>query len=140
MTGCDDKDKNDFQKLVLTPIEWQFMAELHSVMKVINILAMTSQRQSVDSNCFSYYSVAYARFFVESAKTFKVIQFSGTYDADTPVSQIPTITLQVNQLQENTQLFITRLVTEFNSYFKYPDGDQIKMMLLHPVMAWRGLE
>ncbi len=140
MTGCDDRDKEDYQKLLLTPIEWQFMAELHSVMKVINVLAMTSQQQSVDSNCFSYYSVAYARFFVESAKSFKVIQLSGTFNEKTPVPQIPTINLQVNQLQEDTQVFITRLVTEFNSYFKYPDGDQIKMMLLHPVMAWRGLE
>jgi hypothetical protein len=116
------------------------MAELHAVMKVINILAMTSQKQSVDSNCFSYYSVAYARFFVESANKFKVIDVSQNYNATTAVNKIPTITLQINQLQEDTQVFITRLVKEFNSYFRYPDSDQLIMMIFHPVMAWRGLE
>ena len=109
-------------------------------MKVMNVLAMTSQKQSVDSNCFSYYSVAYARFIVESARNLKVIDLSQNYNTTTAVSKIPTITLQINQLQYNTQCFIDRLVKEFNSYFRYPDSDQIIMMILHPVMAWRGLE
>ena len=140
MTGCEDKDKDEFKATLLTPVEWQFIAELHAVMKVMNVLAMTSQKQSVDSNCFSYYSVAYARFIVESAKNLKVIDLSQNYNTTTAVSKIPTITLQINQLQYNTQCFIDRLVKEFNSYFRYPDSDQIIMMILHPVMAWRGLE
>lgn len=140
MTGCVDKDKEDFKECLLTQVEWQLMAELHAVMKWSNMLAMSSQKQSVDSNCFSYYSVAYVRFFVESAKSFKVIEVSNNYNASTPVAKIPTMTLLINQLQEDTQLFITRLVKEFNAYFANPDGDQVKMMILHPIMAWRGLE
>lgn len=138
MTGCEDKEKDDFKKAILTPIEWQFMAELHAVMNVINILAMTTQTQSVDSNCFSYFTVAYARFFVQSATKFKVIDFSQNYNATTPVNKIPTITLQINQLNPETQVFITRLVKEFDLYFRYPDSDQVIMMIFHPVMAWRG--
>jgi hypothetical protein len=140
MTGCVDKEKDYFKECVLTQVEWQLMAELHAVMKVSNILAMTFQKQSVDSNCFSYYSVAYARYIIESAKSFKVIEVSHNYTAATPVSKIPTITLLINQLQPDTQLFITRLIKEFNLYFRAPDSDQVKMMIFHPVMAWRGLE
>lgn len=138
MTGCDDKDKEEFQKVLLTPTEWQFMAELYAVMKVMNVLAMTSQKQSVDSNCFSYFSVAYSRFFVETTKSLKVIDICYNIDPTVDVLKIPTNTLQINQLQENTQTFITRLVKEFNSYFSGPDGDQVKMMAFHPVMVWRG--
>ena len=140
LTGCSDKDKDDFRKLIMSQAEWQLMAELYAVMKVMNVLAMTSQKESVDSNCFSYFSVAYARFFVETATSMKVIEISYNIDPTIDVMKIPTVTLQIDQLQEDTQTFITRLVKEFNFYFNHPDNDQAKMMVLHPLMIWRGFE
>jgi hypothetical protein len=130
----------DFDDLVITPTDWQVLAEFYAVMKVMNVLAMTSQKQTVDANCFSYYGVAYARYMIESATTLKVIDFSGQFSPSTELSKVPLITLEIHQLNPLTQSFMQRLVKEFDFYFKAPDGDQTKMMIFHPVMVWRGLE
>lgn len=132
--------KNEFTEFILTSNEWQLLAEFYAVMKIMNVLAMTSQKQSVDANCFSYYSVAYARYMIESAKKINVVDLSGHYNPSTSFSRIPQVTLEIDQLNPLTQKLISRLVKEFDWYFKYPDGDQTKMMIFHPVMIWRGLK
>jgi hypothetical protein len=135
-----NENKKEFESFPITPTDWQVLAEFYSVMKVMNVLAMTSQKQSIDANCFSYLSVAYARYMVESAKSLKVIEFSNHYNPSMEISKIPIITLEINQLNPLTQTFIKRLTKEFNFYFDHPDGDQTKMMVFHPIMVWRGLE
>jgi hypothetical protein len=132
--------KKDFTELMILPNEWQLIAEFYSVMKIMNVLAMTSQKQTVDANCFSYYSVAFARFMIESAKNLKVVELLSHYKPSTELNKIPIMSLDIDVLNPLTQTFILRLVKEFDFYFKYPDGDQIKMMIFHPVMIWRGFK
>ena len=138
MTTSDNK--GDFDEFDISSSDWQVLAEFYAVMKVMNVLAMTSQKQTIDANCFSYYSVAYARYMTESVKKLYVIDFSSHYNASLAMSKIPTISLELDQLNPLTKFFKERLVKEFDFYFKEPDGDQTKMMIFHPVMVWRGLE
>lgn len=138
MTGSSYK--NDYVDLLLTPVDWQILVEFHATMKIMNILAMTSQKQTVDANCFSYYSVAYARYMIESAKNLKVIDLSGHYNPSMEIAKMPQVTLEIDQLNPLTQTLMKRLIKELDFYFKEPDGDQIKMMIFHPVMIWRGLK
>ena len=135
-----NENKQEFESFNITPTDWQVLAEFYSVMKVMNVLAMTSQKQSIDANCFSYLSVAYARYMVSSAKSLKVIEFSNHYNPSMEISKIPIITLEIHQLNPLTQTFLKRLTKEFDYYFDHPDGDQTKMMVFHPIMVWRGLE
>jgi hypothetical protein len=125
---------------MILPNEWQIIAEFYSVMKIMNVLAMTSQKQTVDANCFSYYSVAYARYMIESAKNLKVFELLSHYKPSTELAKLPIISLDIDTLSPLTQTFMLRLVKEFDFYFKHPDGDQVKMMVLHPVMIWRGFK
>lgn len=130
--------KNELAPFLLTSSEWQLVAEFYAVMKIMNVLAMTSQKQSVDSNCFSYFNVTYARWKIESAKNLKVVELS-PHNPLMDFSKIPLHSLEIEQLNPLTQEFMQRLVKEFDFYFKYPDGDQTHMMVFHPVMMWRGL-
>lgn len=136
LTGSPEK--NFYDKYKLTESEWQLVAETHAVLKVMNVLAMTSQKESVDSNCFSYYSVANARYFVEVKKTLKVVDICNTWNPSTPISKWPMVTMAIGQLKDDTQVLLKRLVKEFDHYFPGPDSDQKMMMVLHPVMVWRG--
>lgn len=124
----------------LSEQDWQSVAETHAVLKTMNVLAMTSQKESVDSNCFSYFSVASARFFVESKKKLKVVDITATWNPSCSVSKLPMITMELEHLLPDTRYLMERLVKEFDHYFKGPDSDQIMMMVFHPVMVWRGLE
>jgi hypothetical protein len=134
-----NEHKHDFTEFDISPRDWQILAEFYSVMKVMNVLAMTSQKQSIDANCFSYYSVANAKFMIESAKKLQVIDFSNYYTTSMDFSKIPIINLEIHQLNQLSQDFMKRLVKEFDFYFKGPDGDQLLMMVFHPVMVWSGL-
>jgi hypothetical protein len=138
LTGSEEK--LHYAKYKLTEAEWQLVAETHAVLKVMNILAMTSQKESVDSNCFSYYSVANARYFIETKKKLKVLELGGNWYPSTEIAKWPMVTMQIEQLNDQTQVLLERLVKEFDHYFKRPDSDQTMMMVLHPVMVWRGLK
>ena len=130
----------DVSSLNLTPTEWQLVAEFYATMKIMNVLAMTSQKQSVDANCFSYYGVAYARYMIEKAPNLKVVDLSSHFTPSMEFSSIPIVTLELDQLNPLTQTLLERLVKEFDFYFKYSDGDQTLMMIFHPVMIWRALK
>ena len=132
--------KKDVTSLNLTPTEWQLVAEFYATMKIMNVLAMTSQKQSVDANCFSFYGVAHARYMIEQAKNLKVVELSSHYNHAMEFSNIPHVTLDIDQLNPLTQTLLERLVKEFDFYFKYPDSDQTLMMIFHPVMVWRGFK
>jgi hypothetical protein len=133
-------EKSFYLNLKLTEPEWQLVAETHAVLKVMNVLAMTSQKESIDSNCFSYYSVANARYFVESKRKLKVIDLGANWNPSCEVSKLPMVNMQLENLRPETQTLIERLVKEFDHYFRGPDSDQIMMMIFHPVMVWRGLK
>jgi hypothetical protein len=138
LTGSSEKEF--YRKLQLSETEWQLVAETHAVLKVMNVLAMTSQKETVGSNCFSYYSVANARYFVESKKKLKVLEIFGNRYPSTEISKWPMVNMTIEQLKPDTQMLIERLVKEFDHYFKGPDSDQVMMMVFHPVMVWRGLK
>lgn len=46
--------------------------------------------------------------------------------------------MKKNELMEETQFLIERLVNEFNKYFPHPDSDQLLMMMFHPIMVHSG--
>jgi hypothetical protein len=134
-------DRAVYKDISLDDVDWQFIAEIHSILKVMNLLAMTSQQQSVESNCFSYYHVVSARFYLKSSTEFPVIDINkDNWKPTTEMSKIPTTLILKENLMANTVELIDRFEAEFLNYFKTPDSDQILMMVFHPLMAWMGFE
>ena len=134
-------ERNVYKDINLDDYDWQFIAETHSILKVMNVLAMTSQKQTVESNCFSYYHAVSARFYLKSSTEFPVIDLSNDqWKPTTEVSKIPTTMIRRDKLLESTVELVERFETEFGNYFKAPDSDQILMMVFHPLMAWMGFE
>lgn len=135
-------EANIYEELVLTEAQWTSVAETYALLLLTNRLAMTSQIDSIDANCFSYYNVAKARDSVLKILQMgiNVIDVSSTWPPTTEPSLIPTVHKNYNELQGETHVLIGRLVNEYDRYFPFPDSDQIQMMLFHPVMVWKGLE
>lgn len=130
----------EYLPLALTDPEWDLLAETYTVLKYMNVVAMTSQQQSIDSNCLSYYSVCYARFFMESSNSFDIMNLSQHWTPATDPNSIPVVTLQLQQLPPETRELKQRLIKEFDHYFAGPDSDHLSMMIFHPVMVWQGIK
>ena len=78
--------------------------------------------------------------FLESTDNYYVIKNTGHWTPTTDINAIPVMTIQSPQLRPETRMLINRFLKEFDHYFGEPDSDQIKMMMLHPVMVWGGIE
>lgn len=134
-------EANLYADAILTEAQWSAVAETYSLLKITNRLAMTSQIDNVDANCFSYFNVAKTRdsLLIITQMGIDVIDVSLTWEPTLEASQLPTVHKEYYELQEETHTLIDRLVNEYSTYFPFPDSDQIQMMLLHPVMVWKGL-
>ncbi len=134
-------ESNLYEDVVLTEAEWTSVAETYALLKITNRLAMTSQIDNIDANCFSYFNVAKTRdsLVMITEMGLNVLDVSATWAPTLEPSLIPTVTKGYHQLELATQTLIGRLVKEYDTYFPFPDSDQIQMMLLHPVMVWKGL-
>ena len=130
--------KELFQPLLLTTEEWQDVAETHAILKILNVVAMTSQQESVDSNVMSYIQIQTARYNITCRSEFPVIQINGNWKPNTDINKIPTNTLSKNQLSQNSRNLINNFQREFTNYFKSPDSDQQTMMVFHPVIVCGG--
>ena len=135
-------EANLYADVMLTEAQWTSVAETYALLLITNRLAMTSQIDSVDANCFSYYNVAKTRDSVNKITQMgmNVVDVNSGWAPTIEPSAIPTVHKEYFQLQLETQTLIDRFVNEYDTYFPFPDSDQIQMMLLHPVMAWKGLE
>jgi hypothetical protein len=133
-------DKDVFTAMVLNDNQWQHIAETYAILQTTNILAMTSQQDSIDSNCFSYFQVANARHLLRTNFTFNVVDLSEHWTTDTDVKKLPCVQKTKNMLLPASSQLIDRLVKEFDRYFPEPDSDQLMMMVLHPVMVWSGFK
>ena len=118
--------------------DWKHIAETYTILQTTNLLAMTSQEDSVDSNCFSYFQVAQARHLLETNDLYKIVDVSEHWTPATDVKKIPSISKTKDAMLPVSKSLITRLVNEFNRYFEKPDSDQIMMMVLNPLMFWGG--
>jgi hypothetical protein len=139
---CTTSDEaNLYSDVILTDHEWRFLSETLAVLRMTNELAMATQEDSIDSNCFSYYNVKETRHKVTHCQTIRVVNLNSIWDPEEDITKNPTKTIlrKRDHLLVDTQNLLDRLSYEYNSYFKNPDSDQVKMMLLHPVMMWRGL-
>ena len=135
-------EANLYEDLVLKDSEWTAVAETYALLLTTNRLAMTSQIDNIDANCFSYYNVAKTRdsLLKISEMGLTVINLSVTWPPSMDPSQIPTVQKEYLELEDSTKELISRFVKEYDHYFPFPDSDQIQMMLFHPVMVWKGLE
>lgn len=134
-------ERNIYKDINVDDSDWQSIAEIYCILKVMNILAMTSQQQSVESNCFSYYHAVSARYYLRSSNEFPIVDLKNDqWKPTTEVTKIPTTLVAKGDLLNTTVELINRFDKEFNIYFKEPDSDQILMMVFHPLMAWMGFE
>lgn len=129
-----------FKDLLLTTKEWQDVAETHAILKIVNVVAMTSQQESVDSNCISFYQIQSAIYSLTCKEKFNVININDTWKPNTEIEKIPTNTLSKTQLSANSIALIENFQREFSLYFKEPDSDQQMMMVFHPIMVYGGLQ
>jgi hypothetical protein len=63
---------------------------------------------------------------------------SNQWQPDVSFDSIPKVTLELGQCLPETVDFIGRLKDEMDFYFPEPDGDQIQMMIFHPLIVWGG--
>jgi hypothetical protein len=134
------KDPKKFEDYVLTNHEWQFVAECEAVLREADVLAMKSQEDDVSSNVFAYFMVAKTRAAIRRIKSLKVFNLNESWTPKTPVEDIPKIAITKNDLMEETQFLITRLIIEYDRYFPHPDSDQLLMMMFHPIMVNSGFQ
>lgn len=127
-----------YQDIKLTELEWIQLAETHAILSIAHNLAMQSQQESADSNCFAYFHVATARYSICKQAELLIVDLSILSDPSIEVDKLPMIKTSKNQLSVETQELIQRFETEFNRYFEKPDSDQVMMMICHPVMIWSG--
>jgi hypothetical protein len=127
-----------YDGLKLTELEWIRLAESYAILSIAHSLAMLSQQESADSNCFSYFQVASARYAICKQPTIKVFDMSVLWDPVTELDKIPTTKKGRDKLSAETNELVKRFDDEFKRYFPKPDSDQLVMMVLHPVMVWMG--
>lgn len=139
---CKNSDEHQelFEDLLLTNAEWQDVAETHAILKLFNVVALTSQQQSVDSNCLSYLQIQIARFYISCEETFSVINIQQSWKSNTDIDLIPINMLGKHQLSANSINLIDKLKYELRRYFAQPDSDVLIMMVLHPLMVKGGIK
>jgi hypothetical protein len=133
-------DKRLFNDLMLSDDEWQMVAETHAVLKITNLLAMSSQTQSVDQNCMSFFNVHTARYLLTTKEQFRVVQLKRINSPTTLMKDNKYDNCKTTGLLDFTNQLINRFHIEFDNYFKEPDSDQILMMVFHPLMMRAGFE
>jgi hypothetical protein len=132
--------KNLFIGLMLTDEEWSMIAETHSVLKITNLLAMTSQTQTIDSNCLSYYNVHTAWHILCTSLKYKVVDLDSIKNPTTLMKENRYENCKKINLLPYTTTLINRFHAEFDHYFNFPDSDQQLMMVFHPLMVRAGFE
>jgi hypothetical protein len=132
------KDRSKFEDFVLTDGEWQFMAECEALLRTADLFAMSSQRDDVTSNVFAYFNVARTRAGISRIRELRVFNLAESWTPKTEIQHIQKVTIKKEDLMEDTQTLIQRLVKEYDYYFPAPDSDQLLMMAFHPVMVWSG--
>lgn len=132
--------QDQFVGLLLTNEEWQDVAETHAILKLFNVVALTSQQESVDSNCLSYLQIQIARFYISCEETFSVINIQKQWKPNLDIDLIPMNTLGKHQLSSNSINLINKLKYELRHYFKQPDSDVLMMMVYHPIMVKGGIK
>jgi hypothetical protein len=126
------------QQFKLSERDWQFVAETESLLRTMDVLAMSSQKESVSSNVFSYYLTAQARYYLNNITALDVVNLGESWGPDKTLKELPKIKIRKENLMEETKELLIRFDKEFLHYFAQPDSDQILMMGLHPLMFWNG--
>jgi hypothetical protein len=127
-----------YDNLKLTELEWIQLAETYAIISIAHKLAMLSQQESADSNCFSYFQVASAKDAICKHSEINVPDMSVFWDPETELDKIPSVNKTRDLLSDKINELVSRFEKEFKRYFPKPDSDQLAMMVFHPVMVWMG--
>jgi hypothetical protein len=101
---CTLSNKSDkFKEILLSDDEWKFLAQTYSILQVMNVVAMCSQKDSVDMNCFSFFVVVQARFLLTTKKVFTVPKLSEYWAPTCSMKEIPSNDLDANDLLEDAR-------------------------------------
>jgi len=127
--------KQVVEEFVLTIHEWQVLAEFEAILRNMNALAMTSQRDEPGWIAFTWFEVTLtkAKLFSNNA-FFKVFDTSQMWSPRAKTEDIPTITSRQHALHEESKELLRRIKKEFDTYFPQPDSDQVIAMNVHPGM------
>jgi hypothetical protein len=108
------QEANQYSDLILSEQQWTSVVETYALLLHTNRLAMTSQIDSVDANCFSYYNVAKTRDSILKITQMgiNVIDVSSSWAPTTDPLQIPVVHKEYYELQSDTNELIDRLVKE----------------------------
>jgi hypothetical protein len=127
---------------LLNDQEWQELAEIEAILRVMNTLAMSSQREDPGWISFSWFEVVLAKAKLFSNKNpLKIFDTSVTWSPDVKIKDIPIIAVETDSplLSETAKTLISRINDEFKNYFPIPDSDQLIAINVHPVMVSMGL-
>jgi hypothetical protein len=116
------------------------VAKTHAILKVANLLAMTSQTQSINSNRLSFFNVHNACYVLSSSLKYKVVDLDKINSPMILTKDNKYETVKKINLLPFTNRLIDRFHVEFDHYFGFPDSDQQLMMVFHPLMVRAGFE
>jgi hypothetical protein len=84
--------------LNLTPERWQKAAEFESVLMHMNVLAMEVQKDNPGAIAFTWLEIIVCRWQLTSLTSFMVFDLSMNWTPQTPVAEIPEITMKREEL------------------------------------------
>jgi hAT family C-terminal dimerisation region len=134
LTNVETEEK--IAELCLTKDDWQFLAEMESVMRNTNILALTMQVDNPGYSSFAYYEISKVKFHLRTLSQVDCYDISKVFQ---DLSYIPKTEIKRVDLMWDTKVFLNRLYDELNNYFPEPDFDQYLQMFFHPLMIRGGL-
>jgi hypothetical protein len=97
-----------YADIKLTELEWMQLAETYSILSIAHNLALVSQQESTDSNCFSYFQVASARYAICKQTHIKMFDMSNLWDPETELDKIPTTKMATKDMNTKTRELIGR--------------------------------
>jgi hypothetical protein len=98
---------------LLSDDDWKFVAQTYSILQVMNVIAMCSQKDSVDMNCFLYFVVVQAQFLLTMKKDLKMPKLTTYWSPTLNMKEIPCNTFDAEELLDNSRTLLTRFQNEF---------------------------
>jgi hAT family C-terminal dimerisation region len=126
----------------LTDDEWELTAQYEAVMRDAVSLNFTSQIDSRPSIGSSWLHIARAKKEV-SSNEFMVVDLDEdiqhtNWPATMPFKELPRKTMTKDELDPLAARLHDRIMKELEAYLPNPDDDQLRAMLLDPIMITRG--
>ena len=125
------KDK-DVQSLKLTEAEWQFAAQMESLLAAISTVVKLAQKERDVTSSYVWILALKAKS-VARAPSFQVVDITQTPDLDwTNLDKFRRVKLSVDELTDKGHTLRQRVIDELEFRFNEPSDNEVLAMALDP--------